>query len=65
MNDTSNTSEKLEINYAANAALIMALLLLVFVAMIDFNSLTASLIALTLAILYIGLQIGRVASNIR
>jgi len=65
MNDTSNTSEKLEINYAANVALIMALLLLGFVAMIDFNSLTASLIALTLAILYIGLQIGRVAGKLR
>jgi len=65
MNDTSNTSEKLEINYAVNAALIMVLLLLGFVAMIDFNSLTASLIALTLAILYVGLQIGRVAGKFR
>ncbi len=64
MGNSQNTSEKLEMNYVANAALVMIFCLLGFVALVDFNSLTICLMALTISIVYVGLQISRVAGRL-
>lgn len=65
MANSSSKSEKLEIDYVANFVVILICTLLFFVAMVDFNSLTASLIALTISILFVGHQIGKVAGKLR
>ena len=73
MNNPSHTSEKLDINYAANAMLALTVLFLGYVAWfgLSYGSISAdtyytriSLIGLALAILYVGLQIGRIAGKI-
>mgnify|MGYP007088121864 CR=1 FL=1 len=64
MANTGNKSEKLEIDYVANFVVVLICALLFFVAMVDFNSLTASLIALTISILFVGHKIGRVADKL-
>jgi hypothetical protein len=74
LNESSNTSETIEINYAANAMFALTILLLGYIA---FSGLTYSainadtfftrlgLIALVLSILYVGLQIGGIAGKLR
>ena len=72
MSDSPNISERIDLNYAANAMLALTVLFLGYVAWfgLSYHSITAdtyyariSLIALVLAILYVGLQIGRVAGK--
>ena len=65
MANQSNKSEKIEIDFVANFAIVLVCILLFFVVMVDFNSLTASLIALTIAIVFVGHQIGKVAGKLR
>ena len=73
MNESSNTSEKLDMNYAANAMFVMTLLILGYLAWggLTYGTITAELfyarlgmMALVLSILYVGLQISRVAGKI-
>ena len=66
MDDQSNTSEKLDMNYAANAMFVLTLLFLGYMAAsIDTFDNRIAMIALVLSILYVGLQIGRVASKLQ
>ena len=61
----ANKSEKVEIDYMGNFAIIIVCILLFFVAIVDFNSLTASSIALTISIIFVGHQIDRVTGKLR
>ena len=73
MNDQSNTSEKLDMNYAANAMFVLTILILGYLAWggLTYGSITAELyyarlglMALVFSILYVGLQISRLAGKI-
>lgn len=74
MTNPSNTSDKLDVSYAANAALAMVFLLLGYAAWLGLSStvigpanhfLIICLMALTISIVYVGLQIGRLAGKLR
>lgn len=74
MTNSPNSSEKLDMNYAANAVLVFTILILGYLAFfgLSYNSIGAdlyytriSMIVLALSILYVGLQIGRVAGKLR
>ena len=74
LTDSPNTSGKLDMNYAANTALVMVFLLLGYAAWLGLTSvaigpanhfLIICLMALTISIVYVGLQISRVAGKLR
>ena len=74
LTNSPNTSNRLDLNYAANAALIMVFLLLGYAAWLGLSStvigpanhfLIICLMALAISIVYVGLQIGRVAGKLQ
>ena len=74
MTNPSNTSDRLDVSYAANAALAMVILLLGYAAWLGLSStvigpanhfLIICLMALSISIVYVGLQIGRLAGKPR
>lgn len=72
MTNSPDSSEKLEMNYAANAMFVLVMLFLGYFAWAGLSNASSGdafyarlgLIALVLSILYVGLQIGRVARKI-
>lgn len=74
MTNSPDSSEKLDMNYAANAVLVFTILLIGYLALfgLSYHSIGAdlyytriSMIVLALSIIYVGLQIGRVAGKLR
>jgi hypothetical protein len=73
MNESANTSEKLDMNYTANAMFVLVMLFLGYFAWAGLSNASSGdtfyarigLIALILSILYVGLQIGRLAGKLQ
>ncbi|MDH4212349.1 MAG: hypothetical protein OEV85_00350 [Candidatus Thorarchaeota archaeon] len=74
MDNSTNDDKQIEIDYAGNAVLVFSVGLLGYVALAGFGSTTidwstqfilACLIALTLAIIYVGIQVGRISSKLK
>jgi len=74
MDNSTNDNKQMEIDYAGNAVLVFSVLLLGYVALAGFGLTTidwstqfilACLIALTLSIIYVGIQVGRISSKLK
>jgi len=72
MDNSTSDSKRIEIDYAGNVVLVFSVLLLGYVAVARLGSTTIDwsthflitcLISLTLAIIYVGIQIGRISSE--
>ena len=72
MSNQETSSVKLDISIAANAAVVMVFLLLGYVAVLGLSNpalgaanhfLFVSLMALAIAIVYVGIQVGRIAGK--